>query len=79
LRTRVLREEARDLLSRVRTTVPWEALAEAIGDDMLHEEFDRTAGETQSLEEEPDYLGLAPDEALLLRNHPTVWSTAAPA
>lgn len=59
-------DEARALLSRVRTTVPLEELTEAIGDDMLHEEFDRTAQEAQSLEDEPDYLGLAPDEVVLL-------------
>ncbi|MFE0524295.1 RNA polymerase sigma factor RpoD/SigA [Streptomyces sp. NPDC058954] len=61
--------EARALLSRVRTTVPLEALAEAIGDDMLHEEFDRTTRGVQSLDDEPDYLGLAPDEVLLLLGH----------
>ncbi|WP_435208420.1 sigma-70 family RNA polymerase sigma factor [Streptomyces sp. bgisy034] len=62
-------DEARTLLSRVRATVPLEALAEAIGDDMLHEEFDRTAQAAQSLEDEPDYLGLSPDEVLLLLDH----------
>ncbi|MFE9173491.1 sigma-70 family RNA polymerase sigma factor [Streptomyces kebangsaanensis] len=55
-------EEAQTLLSRVRRTVPLEDLAEAIGDDALHEEFDRTTQEPHGLEDEPDYMGLAPDE-----------------
>ncbi|WP_328832539.1 sigma-70 family RNA polymerase sigma factor [Streptomyces sp. NBC_00252] len=62
-------DEARALLSRVRTTVPLEALTEAIGDELLHEEFDRTTREARSLEDEPDYLGLASDEVLLLLDH----------
>ncbi|WP_234388747.1 sigma-70 family RNA polymerase sigma factor [Streptomyces sp. AS58] len=55
-------EEAEKLLSRVRCTVPLEVLAEAIGDDALHEEFDRTTREPQSLEDEPDYMNLTSDE-----------------
>lgn len=55
-------EKAAELLSQVRRTVPLEDLAEAIGDDALHEEFDRTAREPQSLEGEPDYMGLSPGE-----------------
>lgn len=62
-------EEAGRLLSRVRCTVPLEALAEAIGDDALHEEFDRTTRGAQSIEDETDYLGLAPDEVLQLLDH----------
>ncbi|MFE7956342.1 RNA polymerase sigma factor RpoD/SigA [Streptomyces sp. NPDC057413] len=62
-------DEAHALLARVRTTVSLEALAEAIGDDMLHEEFDRTTRGAQTLEEGSDYLGLAPDDVRLLLGH----------
>ncbi|MFG3003295.1 sigma factor-like helix-turn-helix DNA-binding protein [Streptomyces calvus] len=55
-------EKAAELLSQVRRTVSLEELAEAIGDDALHEEFDCTTQESQSLEDEPDYMGLAPHE-----------------
>ncbi|WP_435614517.1 sigma-70 family RNA polymerase sigma factor [Streptomyces coelicoflavus] len=41
-RAGVTPDEARTVLSRVRRTVPLEELAEAIGDDMLHEETDRS-------------------------------------
>ncbi|MGW1705047.1 sigma-70 family RNA polymerase sigma factor [Streptomyces sp. NPDC002206] len=62
-------DEARALLSRVRTTLPLEKLAEAIGDDALHEEFDRTAQRPESLDDEPDYMGLGPDEVGRLLDH----------
>lgn len=62
-------DEARALLSRVRTTVPLEALTEAIGDDALHEEFDRTTTRPEDLTEEPDYMGLSPDEVRRVVNH----------
>ncbi|MFF3837497.1 RNA polymerase sigma factor RpoD/SigA [Streptomyces sp. NPDC001930] len=62
-------EDARTLLSRVRGTVPLEALVEAIGDDALHEEFDRTTRRPEGIGDEPDYLGLSPDEVRRVVNH----------
>ncbi|WP_346171532.1 sigma factor-like helix-turn-helix DNA-binding protein [Streptomyces roseofulvus] len=55
-------EEARTLLSRIRRTVPLEDLAEAIGDDALHEEADRSLHGPHWREPDAYYKDLSPEE-----------------
>ncbi|MEW2292864.1 sigma-70 family RNA polymerase sigma factor [Streptomyces sp. NPDC006743] len=54
--------EAQTLLSRVRRTVPLEDLAEAIGDDALHEEVDRSIRGSHWRESDTYYKDLSPEE-----------------
>ncbi|MFF8945709.1 RNA polymerase sigma factor RpoD/SigA [Streptomyces sp. NPDC014864] len=54
--------EAQTLLSRVRRTVPLEDLAEAIGDDALHEEADRSIRGPHWRESDTYYKDLSPEE-----------------
>ncbi|MFF3933645.1 sigma-70 family RNA polymerase sigma factor [Streptomyces hirsutus] len=55
-------EKAAELLSQVRRTVPLEDLTEAIGDDALHEEADRTIRGPHWSESDPLYKDLSPEE-----------------
>ncbi|MFG2744043.1 sigma-70 family RNA polymerase sigma factor [Streptomyces chartreusis] len=54
-------DAARNHLSRERRTFPLDDLAEAIGDDALHEEADRSARGPHWTEPDTDYLGLSPE------------------
>ncbi|MET8112729.1 sigma-70 family RNA polymerase sigma factor [Streptomyces prasinus] len=53
-------DKAADLLSQVRRTVPFEELIEAIGDDVLHEEADRSVQGPHWTEPDTYYLDLSP-------------------
>lgn len=55
-------EKAAELLSQVRRTVPLEDLTEAIGDDALHEEADRTICGPHWSESDTHYKNLSPEE-----------------
>ncbi|MFI6358300.1 sigma-70 family RNA polymerase sigma factor [Streptomyces sp. NPDC050743] len=55
-------DKAEDLLSQVRRTIPLEELAEAIGDDAVHEEADRTLRGPHWSEPANYYRNLSPDE-----------------
>lgn len=59
--------EAQTLLSRVRRTLPLEDLADAIGDDALHEEADRSI-RGPHCEPEAYYRDMPPDEVHTLLN-----------
>lgn len=55
-------EKASELLSQVRRTVPLEDLIEAIGEDALHEEADRTIRGPHWSEADTRYKDLSPEE-----------------
>ncbi|WP_261720065.1 sigma-70 family RNA polymerase sigma factor [Streptomyces sp. FZ201] len=55
-------EEAHKLLSRVRRIVPFEELTEAIGDDALHEEADRSDDGPHRPEPDAYYKDLSPEQ-----------------
>ncbi|MBD9730590.1 sigma-70 family RNA polymerase sigma factor [Streptomyces sp. H28] len=55
-------DEARTLLSRVRRTVPLEELTEAIGDDMLHAEADRSTRGPHWAEPDAYYRNMSAEE-----------------
>ncbi|MCM1973075.1 sigma-70 family RNA polymerase sigma factor [Streptomyces sp. G1] len=55
-------EEAHKLLSRVRRIVPFEELTEAIGDDALHEEADRSDDGPHRPEPDAYYRDLSPEQ-----------------
>nr|WP_282549676.1 sigma-70 family RNA polymerase sigma factor [Streptomyces rochei] len=55
-------EKAVELLSQVRHTVPLEGLIEAIGEDALHEEADRTIRGPHWSEADSRYKDLSPEE-----------------
>jgi RNA polymerase primary sigma factor len=61
-RTGVPTEKAAELLSQVRRTVPLEDLAEAIGDDALHEEMDRSIQGPYWIEPDAYYWDMSPQE-----------------
>ncbi len=54
--------KAAELLAQVRRTVPLEELTEAIGDDALHEEADRSTSGPHLLEPDAYYRNLSPEE-----------------
>jgi RNA polymerase sigma factor (sigma-70 family) len=60
--TGVALDEAQTLLSRVRRTVPLEELTEAIGDEALHEEADRSVRGPHWCEPDAYYKNLSPEE-----------------
>ncbi|KOU41813.1 hypothetical protein ADK55_27145 [Streptomyces sp. WM4235] len=59
-------DKAAELLSHLRHTVPLEELTEAIGDDALHAEADRSIRGPHWAEPEADYRNLSPEEVRVL-------------